>query len=120
MNAAENRLALAERLVELAEHSSEAEMRASVSRLYYAVYHVAIMIVGNMAHGEIPYALNRVENELGAQYKDLLELRHQADYDPEFVTRQFGSLVNFRIQFPREMEKARALYERLRSMVKDS
>lgn len=113
MRGAENRLALAERLIELAEHSSEAEMRMSLSRLYYAVYHVAVAIVGNKSHGEMPPALNSIEPGLGDLYKDILELRQRADYDPDFVSRQFGSLQNLRVQFPREMERARALYERL-------
>jgi len=110
------RLALAEKILEQAEHSSEAEMRNSLSRLYYAVYHVALVLVGSKAHGEIPAALDGLETGLGKLYKDLLELRQRADYDPAFVVRQFGSTENFRVQFPIEMDKARTLYERLRQM----
>jgi hypothetical protein len=112
----EARLSLAERILELAEHSSEGEMRGSLSGMYYAVYHVALVLVGNKAHGEIPEALDGLEAGLGKLYAELLVLRQRADYDPSFVTRQFGSVENLRLQFPLEMEKARALYERLRQM----
>lgn len=112
----EARLSLAERMLELAEHSSEGEMRSSLSRMYYAVYHVALVLVGNKAHGEISEALENLEVGLGKLYAELLILRQRADYDPSFVARQFGSVENFRLKFPFEMEKARALYERLRQM----
>lgn len=112
----EARLLLAERMLEIAEHSSEAEMRSSISRLYYAVYHVALVLVGNKAHGEIPGALEELEAGLGKLYKALLILRQRADYDPGFVVQQFKTIQNFRVQFPLEMEKARALYELLRQL----
>jgi uncharacterized protein (UPF0332 family) len=107
------RLLLAERLLELAEHSSEVEMRSSLSRIYYAVYHVATVLVGNMSHGEIPSALEGKEKGLGERYKRLFELRNRADYNPIFVEQEFGDLANFKIQFPQEIENARSLYERL-------
>lgn len=107
------RLALAEQLLELAEHSSEAEMRSSLSRIYYAVYHVAVVLVGKMAHGEIPKVLEEQEKGLGERYKRLHELRNGADYNPSFIEREFGDLNNFRVQFPQEIENARSLYERL-------
>ena len=110
------RLLLAERLLELAEHSSEAEMRSSLSRIYYAVYHVAIALVGNMSHGEIPLALEGKEEGLGERYKRLFELRNRADYNPAFVEQEFVDLANFKIQFPQEIENARSLYERLLQM----
>jgi uncharacterized protein (UPF0332 family) len=105
------RLAHAEKLLELAEHSSEIEMRASLSRIYYAVYHVAIGLVGNKAHGEMAAALELREEGLGERYTTLLELRQKADYDPEFVRRRFDSLDDFRLQFPELMRSARRLYE---------
>jgi len=107
------RLLLAERLLELAEHSSETEMRSSLSRIYYAVYHLAIVLVGNMAHGEMSSALEEKEQGLGQRYKRLLELRQGADYNPAFVKQEFGDLDNFRVQFSQEIESARSLYERL-------
>ena len=109
----EARLALAERLLELAEHSSEIEMRCSLSRIYYAVYHASIVLVGSMAHGEIPTALEEREQGLGDRYKRLMDLRHRADYNPAFVEQEFGDLGNFRIQFAQEIENARSLYGRL-------
>ena len=114
----QTRLLLAERLLELAEHSSEAEMRSSLSRIYYAVYHVALVLVGSMAHGEIPTALEDKEEGLGRRYKSLMDLRHRADYNPAFVEQNFGDLDNFKIQFPQEIENARSLYERLLQLVR--
>jgi hypothetical protein len=112
------RLDLAERLLESAEHSSEAEMRSSFSRMYYAVYHVATALMGNMAHGEIPAALEVKEKGLGERFRRLLELRQGADYDPDFVKRRFDGLDNFKLRFPDEMESARSLYEHLLQMGK--
>ena len=110
------RLLLAERLLELAEHSSEIEMRNSLSRIYYAVYHVAIVLVGNMSHGEISSALEKQETGLGERFRRLLELRQGADYNLNFVKSEFDGLENFKVQFPQEIESARGLYERLLQM----
>ena len=112
------KLALAERLLESAEHSSEAEMRNSLSRMYYAVYHVAVVLVGNMAHGEIPAALEEREDGLGERFRRLYKLRQGADYDPDFVKRQFNGVDDFRVQFRDEMEIARRLYDQLLQMEK--
>ena len=105
------RLGLAERLLEMAEHSSEIEMRCSLSRIYYAVYHVARSQVGEKAHGKMAGALEEVQPGLGERYKSLLDLRNGADYDPDFVRRRFESLDDFRLQFSGVTQSARRLYE---------
>lgn len=112
------KLALAERLLESAEHSSEADMRNSISRMYYAVYHVAVVLVGNMAHGEIPGALEKREKGLAERFRRLYELRQGADYDPDFVKRRFKDIGDFRVRFRDEMEIARSLYDHLLQMDK--
>jgi hypothetical protein len=112
------KLVLAEKLLESAEHSSEADMRNSISRMYYAVYHVAVVVVGNMAHGEIPDALEEREKGFGERFRRLYKLRQGADYDPDFVQRQFKGLDDFRVRFRDEMEISRSLYDHLLQMDK--
>lgn len=103
---------LAERLLEQAEHSSEIEMRLSLSRMYYAAFHAAAAITGVADHGNMPGALDGIELGLGEQYKRLRELRNQADYNPTFKRLGIVNLQSLRD----EMDKARALYERLKQL----
>ena len=65
----ERRIELAEALLTSAEHSSEAEIRNSLSRMYYAIYHLATAAVGSMAHGEFAASLDQIESGLGARFK---------------------------------------------------
>jgi hypothetical protein len=113
------RFALAERLLELAEHSSEIEMRSSLSRIYYAVHHIGIAITGEANHDKIPRLLDKRTGGLGSDYDWLKRLRIGADYKPDFVKQVYGDLNSFKIQFPREMERARSLYERLLQLIGD-
>jgi len=87
--------------------------------MYYAIYHVATTLVGSMAHGEFPDALDEVRFGLGVQFKRLAELRSRADYSPDFVAFEFGDYKGFRSQFPNLMADARKLYEELVKVVKD-
>jgi hypothetical protein len=114
------RLIFAERLLELAEHSSEIEMRCALSRIYYAVHHVAIALTGQANHGEIAPVLEIREAGLGDRYNWLRRLRNRADYHPDFVEQEYGDLPNFRTQFPQIMENSRSLYERLLQLIGDS
>ncbi len=107
------RLLLAERLLESAEHSSEAEMRNSISRIYYAVHHVGEALTGVANHGQLPYALNEIETGLGDDFKKLRDLRASCDYNPRFIEDQFQGMDGFRSQFRELMDGARTLYERL-------
>jgi uncharacterized protein (UPF0332 family) len=107
------RLSLAEQLLELAEHSSETEMRTSLSRSYYALYQVACTKVKASAHKEIIEALYALESGLGEPYRRQYELRQRADYDPDFINRHYGSVAAFRLDFPGIMQNARRLYEDL-------
>lgn len=108
-----NKLALAERLLEIAEHSSEAEMRNSISRIYFAIYHVAAALSGINDHGNMPNFLNEIEGGLGDEFKRYRDLRAGADYNPNFARDQFQGLDGFRAQFREVMDGARTLYERL-------
>lgn len=95
-------------------------MRCSLSRIYYAVYHVAKTLTGETNHGKISIALSRQEEGLGERYKWLRELRSGADYNPAFVKQQYGDLGSFKIRFPQEMGNARSLYERLMQLTGES
>jgi hypothetical protein len=108
-----SKLVLAEKLLQSAQHTSEAEMRNSLSRIYYAVLHVAEAVTSVSGHGKMPAALTQLEAGLGDDFRRLRDLRVGADYTPNFVEREFGDLETFRSQFPIEMDTARTLYERL-------
>lgn len=107
------KLELAERLLESAEHSSEAEMRNSISRIYYAVLHLAEALTDVSGHGRMPDALNGIEQGLGDDFKWLRDLRAGADYNPNFARDQFHGTDGFRAQFREVMDSARTLYERI-------
>ncbi|MHB1700319.1 MAG: hypothetical protein ACYCSN_09300 [Acidobacteriaceae bacterium] len=106
------RLLLAKRLREQAEHSSEIEMRMSISRMYYAVFHAAAVLTGVTDHGNMPEALNGIEQGLGQPYKRLRDLRSQADYDPAFEKLGITDLQSFR----KEMTEAATLFELLKEL----
>jgi uncharacterized protein (UPF0332 family) len=107
------RCILAKLLLEQAEHSSEIEMRMSISRMYYAVFHVASVLTGVADHGNMPGALDEIEVGLGKQYKRLRDLRSKADYAPKFEELGINDWQSFRD----EMTKARTLFELIESLV---
>lgn len=113
----QRRLDLAEQFLESAEHSSEAAMRNSLSRMYYAVYHLAFAVFGKMAHGEYPSAIDELEPGLGESFRRLQKLRSEADYTPEFIASQFGDRRARRSAFLGRLEEGRELYERLLELV---
>ena len=115
----QDRINLAERLLQSAEHSSEAEMRNSLSRIYYAMYHLAIAAVGSMAHSEFADRLNRIEVGLGTRFRRFAQLRSRADYNPDFVEQEFGDLRRMQVAFPSLMQEATELYEQLLELVTD-
>jgi hypothetical protein len=116
----ERRIELAEALLVSAEHSSEAEIRNSLSRMYYAVYHLATVAVGSKAHGEFAALLDGVEPGLGAQFKKFEDLRSRADYNPDFVTQAFRDYQSMRAAFPGLLQEGRDLYERLLKLVRQN
>jgi len=113
----ERRIELAEALLTSAEHSSEAEIRNSLSRMYYAIYHLATAAVGSMAHGEFAASLDQIESGLGARFKRFEDLRSRADYHPDFVVQEFGDYRSMRAAFPALLQEGRELYERLLELV---
>jgi uncharacterized protein (UPF0332 family) len=110
----DSRESLAEQLMEEAEHSSEIAMRASLSRAYYALHHLGIALTGETNHGRIRETLRFLDARLGDEYAYFMDLRHKADYDPQLLSRQYGSLDQFRLGFREDLARARELFERLR------
>jgi hypothetical protein len=117
-DAKSDRLAMAAALIELAEHSSEAELRSSLSRLYYALYHVARELTGISDHGQLPTALDVVHPNLGSEFKLFRDLRARADYNPNF-SKTFGSGSEFRAATLRSLDDGRKLYEQLLELCKE-
>jgi hypothetical protein len=107
---------LAERLREQAEHLSEIEMRASLSRMYYAAFHAAVDLTGITDHGNIPGALDLIEPGLGVMFHRLQTLRAQADYRPKFEADGITDLASFQDLFRAEMTKAGTLFDRLKQL----
>jgi hypothetical protein len=116
----ELRIELAEALLVSAEHSSEAEIRNSLSRMYYAIYHLATIAVGSMAHGEFAASLNKLEPDLGTSFKRFEDLRSRADYNPHFVLQEFGDFRGMRAAFPTLLQEGRDLYERLLELIRQN
>lgn len=75
-----SRIDLSEKLFELAQHLSEAEMRQSISRMYYATFHAAAVLLGKqVSHQEVASKLRALDEQLGNGYKALEDARSKAD-----------------------------------------
>lgn len=108
------RLELAKRLRELADCSSEAQLRASLSRSYYSVYHVAKVLLDNVDHHNIAKELGRIDPQLGEDVEVLRKLRNQADYDPALVEREFGGDQDlFREEVRKQVDKGLTTFRRI-------
>jgi len=109
-----SRLELAKMLRELADNSSEAAIRSSLSRSYYAIYHAAYVLLGNVSHDELVDELGKVDWGLADSVKTIRRLRMQADYDPHFVLREFsGDIALFRLEARKQLEQGLLAYERI-------
>ena len=110
------RLVLAEGLRQLADHSSESELRDALSRSYYSLFHAGLVLLGRdrIRHENLPKALKDVDPELATTVDQLSKLRELADYDPEWVAREFGGDVDiFREKTADALELGRTAYRRL-------
>jgi uncharacterized protein (UPF0332 family) len=110
----DSRLELAKALRELADGSSEAALRNALSRSYYSIFHAANVLFGKVSHGDIAKRLGSVDLELEAQVEKLQQLRSQADYDPNFVEREFkGNLEQFRLDVRRQVDEGLSVFNRI-------
>jgi uncharacterized protein (UPF0332 family) len=110
----DSRLELAKALRELADGSSEAALRNALSRSYYSIFHAANVLFGKVSHSDIAKRLGSVDLELEAQVEKLQQLRSQADYDPNFVEREFkGNLEQFRLDVRRQVDEGLSVFNRI-------
>ena len=86
------RLVLAGGLRELADRSSQSELRDALSRSYYSLFHAGLVLLGRewIRHENLPKELERIDAGLAQTVRELSKLRESADYDPEMVTRDYG------------------------------
>jgi len=112
VRAADSRFRLAKGLRELADHSSEVELRNTLSRSYYSIYHAAKGYLDNVDHHNIAEELGKLNPPFGTEMETLQILRARADYDPTFVEREFGgNLEAFRIAVQEHLEQGREIFQ---------
>ena len=112
-----SRIGLSERLRESAEHLSEAAMRSSLSRMYYSVFHIVVVLLGDEhKHATMISKLKGLDEVSGRQYEELFKLRVQADYEKDFVT-EIGGIEELRIRFREWMREASSLHQRVRELI---
>jgi len=109
--AADSRLRFARSLRELADRSSEIELRTALSRSYYSIYHATKALLPRVDHHNIAEELGKLNQQAGLDIEILQKLRSQADYDPQFVEREFdGSLELFRMEVQERLEQGRRIF----------
>lgn len=91
----------------VAGNSDEYDLRSSISRLYYAFFHVSLAFLLSQGeqidrfrrdHGAVHSAVaRRMGKGLHRFLRQLYEARRNADYEPRFFTTKYGS----------DLEKAR-------------
>ena len=116
----QSRLLLGKKLRQQAEHGSEIEMRQSLSRMYYGVYHVAAVLLGGVySHQEIAVKLSALEggDYLSSSYKQLQAARSKADYHHDWISREFDGLAGFRVRFEELIQLGGELDERMRRLI---
>jgi len=113
-DAVDPRIELAKALRELADGSTEVDLRNALSRSYYSIFHAANVLLGKVSHSDIAKRLGSVDSELEARVERLQQLRSQADYDPSFVEREFkGNLENFRLDVRRQVDEGLSVFTRI-------
>ena len=109
------RVALAEEFFESATLLTEIAVRNSLSRLYYANYHLALLLTKEANHSKIAHRLQAEFGSIGGAYGKLHDLRSQMDYRPEFAGAR-GS-VDLRSWFADQLNESIDLYYQLRGLV---
>jgi uncharacterized protein (UPF0332 family) len=111
-----SRLALAEGLRQRADHSSESELRDALSRSYYSLFHVGVVLLGRerIRHENLPKELESIDPALARTVRELSKLRVSADYEPDMLKRDFGGdLELFRLKASEALERGRIAYQQL-------
>ena len=118
-NTADSTLDLARRLRELADGLNEAELRSALSRSYYSVFHAARVLgrVGpgkKVTQGNVVEVMSDFDQHLGASIRELRNTRHKADYDENYVERDFGGdLEIFRSEVRKLLDQGLLAYRRI-------
>jgi len=111
------RLALAEGLRQLADHSSESELRDALSRSHYSLFHASLVLLGRewVRHENLPKELEHVDQELARTVAELSKLREGADYDPDLLGREEykGDLEVLRVKTADALERGRTAYRKI-------
>ena len=114
----DSRMILARSLRELADNSSEVQLRNALSRSYYSILHAANALVGKVDHHIVVEELSKIDAKNGDAVETLQKLRAQADYDPDFVLREFGGdLELFRIEVRKRVEEGRTIFRWISSEI---
>lgn len=112
---ANSRLLLADQFFELATGGTEAAMRSSLARLYYASFHVAAVLTGGTSHGDIAKRLTDSHGEIGRNFKRLHDVRSQMDYTPDFFEKM--GVTDPKIWYQERLQEGTGLYFQLRSIL---
>jgi len=94
-------------------------MRSSLSRLYYASFHIAAALTEGKSHGDIARRLADNYGELGERFARLHELRSKMDYRPNFFEEELRA-KDPRIWYQERMQEGIGLYFQLRSVWESS
>jgi hypothetical protein len=108
-----SRLGLARALRELADGSSEVALRSALSRSYYSIFHAANVLLGKVDHHDIAGRLAKIDPDLQAKVEKLKQLRSQADYDPKFVEKEYGTLEELQIDARKRVEEGLTVFNRI-------
>jgi hypothetical protein len=109
-----SRLALAKSLRELADGSTEAMLRERLSRSYYSVFHAANVLFGRVDHGDVAKKVGTLDPKLENQVRKLQQLRMQADYDPNFLEREFkGKFERFQVDARQQIDDGLIVFNRI-------
>ncbi len=118
-DSASSTLELARGLRDLADGLNEAELRNSLSRSYYSIYHAARVLAKvrkykKVTQGNIVEVMSEVDAQLGVRVKKLKDLRHKADYDETYVQSEFGgNLGSFRNEVRQRVDDGLVVYREI-------
>jgi len=112
--AVDSRLELAKALRELADGSSEAALRSALSRSYYSIFHAAYVLLGKVDHDDIAKQLEKIFPGIEERVERLHKLRSLADYDPNFVEREYkGNIENFQLDAKERISEGLTVFNRI-------
>jgi uncharacterized protein (UPF0332 family) len=112
-----SRMVLAEQLFAFATNTSEIAMRSSLSRPYYASFHLGSALTGGKGHSDVVKRLTDSQGDVGRDLKKFHDLRSQMDYAPDFFKDLRGRDINIQDWYQTQMQEGISLYYRLRQIL---